>query len=197
MATCLPSEPVYHYECSAGSFRLVYFIPREMLEELRASDLLSEKALQDFPDGVDLGCTEWDFADFAAEYGWRPEVSPDDMRRVFFALLSSTRHWKSFRGAGRIPARDLEQHIEPVTAELESLGEEPRLEPARAPGAPAQRRRRAAYHRKMRRTLELAPVEDVDPGRDLKRQAFSQVEMQPEGDSAEVVFSRVHEKRRR
>ena len=197
MATCLPSEPVYHYECSAGSFRLVYFIPRERLEELQASDLVSEDALLDFPDGVDLGCTEPDFADFEAEYGWRPDASPRDLQRTFFALLTSTRNWRSFRGAGRLPARDLERHIAPLASELESIVEEPRPETTTAPATLPQRRGTAAHHRKIKRILARTQIPDIDPARDLKRQAFSQIEMQPHGDSAEVVFSRVHEKRRR
>jgi hypothetical protein len=72
---------------------------------------ISSYAIEDYPDGIDLGCTEVDFAEFERAYGYRPETSPVILRRAFFAILSSTHHWKKFRGSGFVPAVDLEQHI--------------------------------------------------------------------------------------
>ena len=99
MAICSPREPVYYYECSAGGFRLVYFVPPDDLRQLYGANKISEQALQDFPDGVDLGCTEADFRDFEELYGWRPAADPVQIRRAFLALFSSTRRWKTFRGS--------------------------------------------------------------------------------------------------
>ena len=64
-----PTEPVYYYECSAGDFRLTYFIPPEELDRLIAGGKISAAVTDDFPDGVDLDCTEPDFAEFEGSYG--------------------------------------------------------------------------------------------------------------------------------
>ena len=73
MAVASPSERVYYYECSNGRFRLTYFIPPGELKRLCAKKRISPQAEKDFPDGVDLGCTEPDFKVFEETYGFRPK----------------------------------------------------------------------------------------------------------------------------
>lgn len=125
MEIATPKEPVYYYECSAGRFRLVYFIPPGELQRLRDRGQLSDLAIRDLPDGVDIGCTDPDFSEFEELYGYRPPNDPEALQRAFFAIFSTTRKWKTFRGSGFIPAVDLEMQIETVETELESVDLEP------------------------------------------------------------------------
>jgi len=199
MAISQPREPVYYYECSAGRFRLVYFMPPEMLKPLTGDGTMSKQVLEDYPDGIDLGCTEPDFADFEANYGHRPPIAPEALQRAFFAILSTTHDWKTFRGSGFIPAADLESHVESVEKELEKEEALPEAEVV-ATALPLRERRvrfgrRAARRRRTDRVLEKMPVRGIDAKRTLRQQAFRSIEMKP-GRSAEEVFTALHHGRR-
>ena len=195
----LPQEPVYYYECSAGDFRLVYYIPRNELERLCAEEGLSPATLEDFPDGVDLDCTEPDFRDFDEHCGWRPAHSPNALRRAFSSVRSGTRRWKTFRGTGLITADELEQQLEPVgnalaLHDVEEVRPEPREGAEKAP----RRLRRRRLQRRVRQddVLERLQLADVDPTVDLKQQSFRRPKY-TDGDAAGEVFARLHQGRRR
>lgn len=191
MPICSPREPVYYYECSAGDFRLVYFIPPESLARLPRG----KKILTDFPDGLDLDCTEPDFTDFHDVYGWRPTADPEALQRAFFAIFSSTRGWKKFQGTGSIRAQELEAHVGPVGSELDARNATPAVRPSDVRLKAKERRSLIARRSVTQKALEKMPVEGIDGKLNLRRQGFSKPRMQAQGDSAEEVFSRLHQKR--
>jgi hypothetical protein len=171
------------------------------LQQLCDQGNISRQVLEDFPDGIDLHCTEPDFEEFHTLYGYRPQFAPDALRRAFFALFSATRDWTNFRGSGFIPAADLERLVETVEDTLESeqiipedvqsLPEMPALEQRR------QRiNRQATQQSRVYRYLEQMEVPGIDPGQTLRRQKFSPIEMQ-EGESVEEVFSKLQSRRKR
>lgn len=201
MGVAVPNERVYYYECSSGRFRLTYFIPRGELERLNDSGRIDAKVLEDFPDGVDLGCTDADFGAFKRIYSYRPQQDPEALRSAFLAILSATRNWKRFRGSGFIPAADLERHIEAVDdILLESLPKQVKMEPPGLQAPLLQRRRtrhrQAVQHSKADKTLRRLQVEGIDPKRTLSQQTFSKITTE-EGVGAEEVFVRLHQKQRR
>jgi hypothetical protein len=193
MAIESPRQPVYYYEASNGRFRLVYFIPPEMLARLSDSDQISPEVLKDYPDGVDLSCTAPDFAEFAVLYGYRVPHDPEALQRAFFTIFSSTRNWKKFRGSGLIPAADLENALGTVEESLhtEGLAEET-IQPFVRESKPEERQRslsqRVKQQKRMTTHLQQMMVEGVDPKRSMRQQQFSKIQMQ-EGESAEDVFS--------
>lgn len=201
MAIASPRQPVYYYECSAGRFRLVYFIPGGELQRLQDGGLIAGRALADFPDGIDLDCTRPDFDELERIYGYRPAHDPDALRRAFFALFSSTHDWERFRGSGFVPAIDLESRIEAVDETLLDHDVAPaELEPLPPPTTTpelAERRtqtiRKAALQTRMRQVLAQMPVRGIDPDRNLKQQSFSKIEWD-EGPPAEEAFTRLHRK---
>jgi hypothetical protein len=201
MEIASPKEPVYYYECSAGRYRLVYFIPPTELERLHAEGHISRQALRDLPDGADVGCTEADFVEFEELYGYRPSYGPEALQRAFFAIFSSTHGWETFRGSGWIPAKDLEAELGVVEAELRSAAvEPPALEPPPPRATLRQRRRRkkrrSVEQRKIRKVLQDLPASVVDPAKYLSQQKFSDIEM-TEGKPAEQFFSEFHLKQKR
>ncbi len=201
MEISTPREPVYYYECSAGSFRLTYFMPRSELERLHDEGKLAARALDDLPDGVDLGCTEPDFAEFKQLYGYRPPLPPDDLRRAFYALFSTTRDWRLFRGSGFIPKADLERQVDTVERELQRRNLTPTPTEVPLAGASLERRReqmesRAEQEIRIEATLRELPVSGVDPGKTLRQQQFSKIEMGT-GKPAEEVFAELHQKHKR
>ncbi|MBU1049012.1 hypothetical protein KKG90_03195 [Candidatus Bipolaricaulota bacterium] len=201
MGVAIPNERVYYYECSSGRFRLTYFIPRGELEQLCEGSRIDAKVLEDFPDGVDLGCTEADFGDFKRMYGYCPRQDPEALRSAFLAILSATRNWKSFRGSGFIPATDLERHVEAVDEILfDSLPRQIEMEPPGLPSSLQQRRRtrhrQAVRHLKADKTLRDLQVEGIDPKRTLSQQTFSRITTDA-GAGAEEVFVRLHHKQRK
>lgn len=193
-----PKEAVYYYEASGGEFRLVYFIPLEELERLAQDGRIEAAVLEDYPDGVDLNVTKPDFDEFQELYGYRPENDPEELRRAFFAMLSATRGWRSFRGSGFIPAADLEPVAETVEDSLEQEGllAEEMLDfsvPSSLPERRALSARQAAQQERMTEHLEQMEVEGIDPTLTLREQRFQPIEMQ-EGKSAEEVFTKLQRK---
>jgi hypothetical protein len=200
MEISIPEESVYYYECSGGRFRLVYFIPLDELARLKDQGLLAEQALIDLPDGVDLGCTGPDFAEFEELYGFQPPLPPEALQRAFFAILSSTRRWKTFRGSGDIPSMELEKHVERVESELRRRDLEPVSVETHLDRPTMKQLRKRAKNReiqqtRIKRVLRDLAIEGVDPKKTLQQQWFSQVA--PRGaQSAKAVFSRLHQRRK-
>jgi hypothetical protein len=201
MAIASPRENIYYYECSNGRFRLTYFIPPGELKRLCDDNRISPKVLEDFPDGVDLGCTEPDFKEFNDIYGYRPVHDPDALRRTFFAILSATRNWDKYCGSGFIPAADIERrvnNIDEVLVKKKLLDVE-----VKSPGAQLslkQRRqirlRQADQKKQAYKTLRELQVDGIDSKRTLPQQVFSRIKME-EGIGAEEVFIRLHQKQRK
>ena len=183
MKISLPSEPVVYYECSYGDFRLTYYIPPEQLQLIIARNNISPKVLEDFPDGIDLNCTESNFAEFQKGYGYRPPLAPDSIHRAFFALLSSTRDWKNFRGTGFIPVKDIERFVEATEAFLEQNLPMPEQ-------SKQKRDRRARQETMAFSLLEPMALEGIDSNLTLKDQRFSPIDTQAGENSAEF-FSRL------
>jgi hypothetical protein len=178
MAIKSPKEAVYYYEANNGKFRLVYFIPPEELERLVQDGSIKAEILEDYPDGVDLNCTKSDYEEFHELYGYRLDNDPEELQRAFFAMLSATRDWESFRGSGFIPAADLEPVAETVEDSLQNEGlllEEVSFSVSFSlPDRRAQSARQAAQQERM--------AEHLRP-----------IQMQ-EGKSAEEVFSKLQRK---
>ena len=190
-----PIEPVYYYECSYGNFRLVYFIPPNDLQQLIDEAKINAQVFEDFPDGVDLDCTEPDFIEFHDQYGYRPEIAPDALRRAFFAIFSTTHDWERFRGSGFIPASDLERQVEPIEKnlrvekiipeEIQPLPDQPSIEERRQ-----YFKQRADQQSLEQSYIKKIVVEGIDPQKSLNQQKFSPINKQ-KGERVEDVFSKL------
>ena len=176
-------------------------MPPGELNRLCDENRISKDVLKDFPDGVDLGCTEPDFREFEDAYDYTIPLNPRALRRAFFAIFSTTRNWKNFRGSGFIPAADLERHMKKVDGAL--LKEKKIQEDVKPP--PDQmslkqlrqrRRRQAVLQRQTYEVLRKLQVKGIDPDRTLPEQKFSTIKM-AEGADAEEVFIRLHQKKRK
>jgi len=197
MAIKSPKEAVYYYEVSNAEFRLVYFIPPEELKRLVQDGRIKAAVVEDYPDGVDLNCSKIDFEEFHELYGYQPDSDPEALQRAFFAMLSGTRDWESFRGTGFIPATDLEPLAKTVEDSLQQEG----LVPEEAdealsfslPDRRTQVARQTAQQERMVEHLEQMEVEGIDPGLTLREQRFKPIKMQ-KGKSAEEVFTKLQRK---
>ena len=201
MKIASPNENVYYYECNNGQFRLFYFMPPRELKELCNKKRILRKVLKDFPDGVDLGCTEADFKQFEETYGYTIPLEPSALRNAFYAIFSTTRNWKKFRGSGFIPAADLEGQMKKVDGVLpkeRKIREEPELPPEQLSFKQLQRRRRRqdARQRETYKVLRKLKVKGIDPGLTLTQQKFSTIKME-KGVDAQEVFIKLHHKKRK
>jgi len=200
MAIATPQEAVYYYECSYGQFRLVHFIPPDQLQQIveQSEGEVNPAVLDDFPDGVDLDCTEPDFEEFRILYGYRPPISPDALQRAFFAMYSTTHNWKEFQGSGFIPSADLEQHVDQVEKALEKEIPE---EMSSLPEQPIAGERRGLVNwpnveqSKAYRFLEQMPMEGIDPGQTIQQQKFSPIAME-EDEMVTEAFSKLRMQRK-
>lgn len=181
MSVAIPQEPCYYFECSAGRTRLSYFIPAGELRRLRRANKISAAAIDDFPDGIDLDCTEPDFASFEADYQYRPKHSAEALRNAFLAIFSSTAGWETFRGTGLIAADELESRIPEVARAVPEAVPEAASVAAEPEPAPADKRRR------VERALVAMSVAGVVKGKTLDKQSLRRVRMS-KGRKAEEVF---------
>jgi hypothetical protein len=201
MTIATPNEPVYYYECSNGAFRLFYCLPADELKGLCRENQISPHVLEDYPDGVDLGCTEVDFAVFDTAYGYRPESSPDVLRQAFFAILTSTHNWKKFRGTGFIPAADLERHVGTIEAELQKKVSKQALlrATAKKPSLAQRRKRRRGHAIRQKRTIDVLKkiqVKGIDPKLTMAKQEFSPIAT-TKGEDAEKIFTKLFQKQQK
>lgn len=200
MAIQMPRQPAYYYEASNASFRLVYYMPLEMVQALGLPDESWNKISRDYPDGVDLGCTEPDFQEFEELYGYRPPYDPEALQRAFFTIFSSTRNWKKFRGSGLVRADVLEQALEKVEASLadEKLVQKKIKPYAQTTSLTDQRnsfRQRDKSQKRLTSHLQQLEVDVVDPRRTMSQQEFPAIQMK-DGMSAETVFTKLHRKQK-
>ena len=202
MKLSLPGEHVIYYECSYGNFRLTYHIPPGQLQLLITQNKISPKVLEDYPDGVDLNCTQSNFTEFQKGYGYRPPIAPDSIQRAFFALLSSTRDWKNFRGSGIIPAKDIERIAGRVEAYLKQ-NEAPPEEIPELPDHPTLEQRhqsldqRASQELRIYNLLRRMKLDEIDPRQTLRNQEFSPIEMQAGANPAEFFSELLRSRGRR
>ncbi len=198
MIVSIPQESCYYYECSDGKFRLTYFIPPIVLKDLCDTGKISPKVMEDFPDGVDLDCTEPDFDEFHRLYNYRPEHSPDVLRDAFFAIFSSTRGWKTFRGTGMMSSEQIESMLGDVEKIVEETIPEP-IKPVRLDLPLRERRFRrnklATFRSRIEATLVRLEAKGVDPGKALDEQKFRKIKMS-EGIDAGEMFVRLQRKQR-
>ena len=204
-----PNERVYYYECSYGTFRLTYYIPYEDLEKLCKEGKISEQALIDFPDGVDLRVGETDYMDFKKSYGYRPEVDPELARSLFYTIYSSTKNWTKFRGSDLIPARDLEGTIGDIAESVKSSKNRLLFDLIKTPltfvpeemdktDLKRYRMNRKKYsnnQKKVDNFLKKIKPEGIDSAQTLLNQKFSKIQW-TKGDNLEDVYARIQKKKK-
>ena len=205
-----PNERVYYYECSYGTFRLTYYIPIGDLEKLSKEGKISEQALEDFPDGVDLRVGETDYLDFKESYGYRPEVDPELAKSLFYTIYSSTKNWTKFRGSDLIPARDLEGTIDDIEKSVKTSKKlllfdsiktplryvpEEKLDKTDLKRYHMNRKKHSNNQKKVDNLLKKIKPEGIDSSQTLLNQKFSKIQW-TEGDNLEDVFTRIQKKKR-
>jgi len=197
MSVSVPRERCYYYECSHGNVRLTYYIPPDILENLVKKGKLSEQALTDFPDGVDLDCTEPDFNEFRKTYGLSPEYKADELQNAFYAIFSSTKGWNSYRGTGLIHADELEAKIPEIKEKVKEPADktDPKIE---QPTTFEERYRRRlegvsimAQNKKELRELILRGIDQRKP---IHEQNFRSIRMS-KGRKPQEVFSLLQNKK--
>lgn len=201
MAIEAPNENVYYYECSNGRFRLSYFIPPGQLKKLSKQGRISPNAVEDFPDGVDIGCIEADFEEFEKSYDYKIPLDPKALRNAFLAILSSTHKWEKFRGSGFIPAADLELHINKVDNALSKAAKTQKkieLPPDKLSLKQLHRkwRQQADQEEQTDKVLHQLKVKGIDSKRSMAEQSFSEIKM-TKGTRPGDVFFRLHQKQRK
>ncbi|MEM6472815.1 MAG: hypothetical protein AAF802_24850 [Planctomycetota bacterium] len=189
----VPAEPVYYYEVSRGECRLLYFIPAERLEQLIQEGECDPQALVDYPDGIDLPCTESQFQEFSAAYKFRPTHDPQTLMRAFYAIWTSTKDWVDGTHSGFIPANVVEDQIEQIVGLLAAEELEPK--PSRQESNILKRRNYQAnleaVQQKVKLSLEDLAVEIIDQKRSIAEQSFPKIRMQ-KGVSIDKLFNQLN-----
>jgi hypothetical protein len=197
MSVSIPRDRCYYYECSSGTVRLTYFIPTDELRKLVRAGKISTNVENDYPDGVDLDCTEPDFAEFNEQYGYRPVHSAEELQNAFYAIFSSTSNWNTYRGSGLIHADDLESKIPQVNKKLrETIPEEKMRQP---PTTFRERYRKrietARLKLQVENQLKKLQVHGIDKRKPIDKQSFTKIRMS-KGRKAHEVFSILQHKQK-
>lgn len=85
MPISIPTNPVYYYEVTAKSTRLLLWLPWDYLE-LIAKGNVSKQILKDYPDGIDIEISKSAFKELRERYNFEIEVNPFWIWRAFDAL---------------------------------------------------------------------------------------------------------------
>lgn len=197
MSISVPCERCYYYECSHGKVRLTYFIPPEVLVTWIRQNKINNLVLTDYPDGVDLDCTEPDFNEFREDYGFIPEYTADDLQNAFYAIFSSTKGWSTYRGTGLIHAQELEAKIPEVQEKIK----EPLDEPGQEEGQPMsfeeryrKRLKAVALTAQNKKELRKLILRGIDQRKPIHEQKFRSIRMSL-GKKPQEVFSLLQNKK--
>ncbi len=192
----VPAENVYYYEVSRGDFRLLYFIPAAVLTRLVDEGACDRQALTDYPDGIDLPCTEHDFQEFEEKYRYRPKHNPEALGRAFYAKWTDTKDWQIGTHAGFIPASVLEDRI-PQVIDIATEESAPEEEISLESSTTLQRRSYQAEMSKdqsrLKHKLENLHFEVVDHDRSIEEQRFHKIQMQ-RGATLDELFTPTNRK---
>ncbi len=196
----VPAERTYYYECSRGQFRLILFIPPKELERLKAEGL-DNRAIHDFPDGLDLTCTEPDFAEFHRLYGYRPEHDPNALRNAFYSLWTDTKGWQRETQVGFIPAPVIEGILADVAEAAPIMRADAPPKPKEGTDRRASLKDRRRFtnsqqrqQKQQRSALKRLHSKVIDRSRSLNEQEFGKISME-EGEVAQELFIRVNQKK--
>jgi len=191
MGVAVPVERCYYYECQNGSARLTHFIPAETLQIWIADGKIDPKILEEFPDGVDLDCTETDFAEFSEHYKFVHPFTAEQIHNTFFAIFSTTKNWKNYRGSGLMPAKELESNINEIEKEV---AEKVRLKyqgRILTPKTLKQRNLRQVFLdrsvQELKDELIDKPIRQIDTGKSMQQQRFGRIKMS-KGENPEKIF---------
>jgi len=197
MSVSVPRERCYYYECSHGKVRLTHFIPPVLLETMIRENKISAQAFVDFPDGVDLDCTEPDFNEFREAYGYNHEYSADDLQNAFYAIFSSTKDWSTYRGTGLIHADELEAKIPEIKEKIEEPAVESDLDTAQPKSFEERYRKRlkaVALTAQNKKELREVILRGIDQRRPIHEQKFKSIRMS-QGKKPQEVFSLLQNKK--
>lgn len=192
-----PTQPAYYYECSYGRFRLTYFIPLEELRRLVAAGEIKASVVEDFPDGVDLDCTEPDFNDFRDTYEYRPSFDAVQLCNAFLAIYSTTDQWKSNHCTGFVMASVVEKNLESIREKLREKSLLPGVDEASIESAPTLQARRellvanALKDQKAQDVLIEMNVDSVASEMPIQSQDFNFIPM-TKGIPIQEIFERLH-----
>lgn len=216
-----PKERVYYYECSHGKFRLVYFIPFKHLEDLVEKDGIKKQVLEDYPRGVDLRVREDDYVEFKKTYGYRPDLDPEIVKSTFFAMLSSTKAWKKYRGSGLISEKEIENQKKVIDSRIKKDKNEDLLTFINSPKTikssipkftPIRKDRtykidkmnlknyyrlkklQSIEQKKVDKVLEKIKPIGIDSKKDFRSQSFTPIEW-TEGVKISKIFAEIQQKR--
>lgn len=95
----------YYYEVNSQGVLLLHCIPRHTLITMIDNGDISARALVDYPDGIDMECSEGGFEEFTRLYDYKPRHNPNDLMEAF---KKAPRTRKS---TGEIPGAKLETFL--------------------------------------------------------------------------------------
>jgi hypothetical protein len=197
MSVSVPSERCYYYECSQGDVRLTLFLPPEILEIMVQNGELDEQVVTDYPDGVDLDCTEPDFNEFQNTYGFSPEYTAEELQNAFYAIFSSTKNWNTYRGTGLIHADELESKIPEVKEKIKEPADDTGVDEGRPLNFEERYRRRiegVALKAQNKKELRELILRGIDQRKTIDEQKFRAIRMS-KGRKPQEVFSLLQNKK--
>src|SRR5579872_4521657 len=98
MRLAIPLTPVYYFEVTPRSERLLYHLPYPRLAVLVRRKIVRREALRDFPDALEVEVSDEEYRLVREEYGFRPPLTPRLVWVAFRGLLVHSHDEPSIRG---------------------------------------------------------------------------------------------------
>ena len=121
------------------------------------------------------------------------------LKNAFFAIFSSTKNWKKFRGTGYINAEDIENQLAPLQSEIadkkimpeKGLKISPELSFKQKQFIKRGKRKKKS---ELHKFLTKYSVRGVDKSKGLKDQKFTEIQMEGGSEDSSQFFARVTKK---
>ncbi len=198
MGVTVPIERCYYYECQNASARLTQFIPAEILQKWITKEKIDPKILDHFPDGVDLDCTDADFKEFSENYQYVHPFTAEQIQNTFFAIFSTTKNWKKYRGSGLIHARELENNIEVVEKDVVDKVKLKYKGRIVAPKTIFQKNTITVnldrQQKDLIKQLIAIPIKQIDTSKPIHQQRLSKIKMS-KGENPEKIFMALNQRK--
>jgi hypothetical protein len=190
-----PKERAFYYEITNLRERLIYWIPREDLEQMSKDGRVSGEILKDYPFGLDLEVYQDLFDEFEKKYGLKIPIDVDSILQTFQAVKN--KFGRKFPRTGLINAEELENLAHDLKSGIEKTAEFQRREPPSIEKKEPDKksfRKQQMLQRKTKRFMKKFKFKGLDIKTPIQKQTLFRINM-TDGEDAIDTFSRLHQRK--
>ena len=189
----IPKKNAFYYEIANLRDRLIYWIPKDELENMVNNGEADKSIIKDYPFGVDIEVYEENMKEFYEKYEFRIPFDVKNMLRAFQAIKD--KYGKKFPRTGFINASELENFAQDLKSEIDQI---PELRRKKLPHMITKEPDRKMFRQQQKRVKKTKNImrklqfKGLDVKAPIQEQALFKVDM-TKGEDAFDTLSRLHQ----